>query len=269
MRKKSYVKIAFYFAIIFSTPLCHAYGLEQDNFNPKTVKRHQLEIEARNLAKAGFYDNAIAKFREALSPEYIEFEFEKGMATGSIVHILIFQEKYDEAFEEWKWFIEQNKKNNEAQITAEEIISLKKFKETRNPEYVRSFIELYRQNKYKLLPPSFEWGPGPAEVSTVLRLYDTIGDPASGIGLIDEVLVWAYENEKALEPLRNHRIDNASDAIKCAAKDKPVEERDPTWRGCSWLAEYLLVREAFEKDDVEGAKGRATKALIQSDYFPW
>ena len=62
---------------------------------------------------------------------------------------------------------------------------------------------------------------------------------------------------------------------------KKAEERGKYWRDYKKLYEYLKVREAFEKDKAEGFKGcvgakpgeacmgRATKTLIQSDYFPW
>lgn len=70
-------------------------------------------------------------------------------------------------------------------------------------------------------------------------LYDTIGDYDAGIAFIDEILAY-FRTGKAGDP-------------------KP-----------GWVdAEYMKVREAFEQDKAQGTKGRATKALIQSDYFPW
>jgi hypothetical protein len=58
-------------------------------------------------------------------------------------------------------------------------------------------------------------------------------------------------------------------------------KRQAEWHDYKFAYEYLKIREAFEQDKSEGRKscvgaktgevcmGRATKALIQSDYFPW
>ena len=76
-------------------------------------------------------------------------------------------------------------------------------------------------------------------VSDALRLYDTIGAHDEAIAFIDMILAF-FRTGKAGDP-------------------KP-----------GWVdAEYMKVREAFEKDKAAGTKGSATKALLKSDYFPW
>jgi len=77
------------------------------------------------------------------------------------------------------------------------------------------------------------------------------------------------------------RIKTSRQAEECADLDKKPKDRDPEWRACKLIGEYLKVREAFEQDKAAGFKGcanqkpgevcmgHATKALIDSDYFPW
>lgn len=244
-----------------------AYSTSESKAITSTVyQQHELEEEGRYLAKTGHLDEAIKKFREALEPKYIQYESDKVMAIGSIADILIWQQKYDEALNEWQWFLDQNKRNDEAKIKADEILALKKYKETQSPGPVHDYIMLLRQRESKKLPPNGYWGPSP--VTTILRLYDTIGDHDAGIKFIDEILSWTYDTDKDFKHLKN-KINNSKQAEICMELHKPVRERNPDSLACKWLREFLLVREAFEQDKTEGTKGRATKALIQSDYFPW
>ena len=91
-------------------------------------------------------------------------------------------------------------------------------------------------------------------VSNILRLRDTIGDYDAGIKFVDECI--NYFKKADIEKsgvYKPGRVDN----------------------------EFVKIREAFEQDKAEGKKGcvgkkpgevcmgRATKAIIQSDYFPW
>ncbi len=91
----------------------------------------------------------------------------------------------------------------------------------------------------------------PIITSKIIYLYDYIGDADGGIAFCDEVL--KYWEKKSGYNL--HRPGS----------------KEP----------YFLVRQAFKQDKEEGFKGcldakpgevcmgRAAKAVIQSDYFPW
>lgn len=215
---------------------------------PELYARHQIERAGDRLVEQGHFEEAIKKYREALDPKYIKYEDDKGAAISRITRVLILLERYDEALREWQWFLDQSAKNaarlgrpnnGEAELKAQEIRALKEYKESENAETIYDYLELYKQRKSKLVPPSFEWGAGSTEASTTLRLYDTIGDYDAGIKFIDETLAY-FRTGKAGDP-KPGRVD----------------------------VEYMKVREAFEKDKAEGTKGRATQALIQSDYFPW
>ena len=47
------------------------------------------------------------------------------------------------------------------------------------------------------------------------------------------------------------------------------QEEQSTEKRVRQAKEAKPLRDAFEQDKRDGTKGRATKALIQSDYFPW
>ena len=82
------------------------------------------------------------------------------------------------------------------------------------------------------------------------------------------VLNWTFQTDKEFKHLKG-KVETSSQAEQCMELDIPVKKRNPDSLACKWLRAYLLIREAFEKDKAEGTKGGATKALIQSDYFPW
>ena len=102
------------------------------------------------------------------------------------------------------------------------------------------------------------------------------------------ILEWTYETDDEFKHLKG-KIVSTADAIVCAEADKHPKDRNPDWRACEWIGEYLTVREAFEKEKANGGPtcgkwgkidnpspdgpdycvGDATQALIKSDYFPW
>ncbi len=231
-------------------------------------RQNALEKEGKYLEKAMNYEDAERKYLQAIDmgktqtprPDY-------GRPTMFYARVLQKEGRYSEALETFLEFSKQQDINDHFEDRIRELESLLEYQSSGTAEPVYQYLKTLREKYKHKLPPNGLWSG--SEITTIIRLYDTIGDHDAGIAFIDEILAWAYENEPALEPLRDHRIKTAGEAVECASKDKPVEERDPNWRGCSWLAEYLLVREAFEKDKVEGTKGRATQALIQSDHFPW
>lgn len=201
--------------------------------------QYQLEQEGKHLAENGYYDEAIVKFQEALDPKYAKYDFQKSLAIGSIVTILTWQEKYDEAIERSKWFME--KKVTIYALEQEAFIqALKEHKKSNSKQVIYNFISRLKKDHEKELPPQgYEQINGVSTIANIIRLYDTIGDQDAGIKFIDEILAY-FRTGKAGDP-KPGKVD----------------------------AEYIKIREAFEKDKAEGTRGRATKALIHSDYFPW
>jgi integrase len=159
-----------------------------------------------------------------------------------------------------QWLFRFQEKNGKERVipalhdlegVVKEYLAMMKLQESNDSEAVVRHINLIK-TKYKNLMPPFGYDlSGIRHITTILRLHNTIGDHDAGIAFIDEILAY-FRTGKAGDP-KPGRVD----------------------------AEYMKVREAFEQDKVEGFKGcagsppgqvcmgRATKALIQSDYFPW
>ena len=262
-----------FFSLLGVTILSICHPLVADNEasyqGAKTVYlQYQLEQEGKHLAQNGHYDEAIAKFKEALDPKYINYDFQKAFAIGSIVKILIWQEKYDEAIKRNKWFME--KKVTSYALEQEALIqALKEYKNSDDRQVIYNFINRLKKDHEKELPSKgYEQINGVSTIANIIRLYDTIGDSDAGIKFIDEILIFLRDRKKNKAEAyavydRIKTVDQAANCMKIGPKD------NADWHGCKFLSGYLSVREAFEKDKADGTKGRATKALIQSDYFPW
>lgn len=123
------------------------------------------------------------------------------------------------------------------------------YRDSGDPKPLIAFIEEFKGKYANDLPPlSYRSVPN---ISTILHLYNITGHHDEGIRFIDEVLAY-FRTGKAGDPAPG-RVD----------------------------AEFLKVREGFERDKVEGFKGcagvkpgdecvgHAMWALIKSDYFPW
>ncbi|MSR77657.1 MAG: hypothetical protein EXS63_05465 [Candidatus Omnitrophica bacterium] len=242
-RKNWFQKIPPAVCLLFLFASLETFAEGKDLIPNAIWEQHQLQQEGQKLVKNGFYEEAISRFREALSPRYIKFEDDKGFAKYSITHVLILQGKYDAALKEYQWFLDQNKKNNKAIVHAREIQALKEYQSTQDPQTILNYIDLLKNEYADSLPPQgYDSGIGVGQIATILRLYDTIGDQDAGIRYIDEIMEYFKQND--IRRKGSYQPGNADQA-------------------------YLKLREAFEKDKAVHTKGGATKALIQSDYFPW
>lgn len=214
---------------------------ESDSIS-KVFSRNAIEKEAKRLAESGYLDEAVLKFREATQPQYITREYQKAYSLGFISDIYRLKGDYDAALRELEWFVEVSpgKKAVPSLIERQDqLIALREYQRTENPKPVLDFLDNYKTSHRQNLPPEKYVFSSAEYISTILRLYDTIGEHDAGIAFIDEILAF-FRTGKAGDP-KPGRVD----------------------------AEYMKVREAFEQDKAQGTKGRATKALIQSDYFPW
>lgn len=222
-------------------------ALQNISFGPKnTLARNALQEEARVLKKQGLYERALEKYREAILPKMLTFEWQASTARGAIIEIYCLQGRYDEALEDMKWFVAGNSEKFTPWLN--EIKALAEYQASGDAKMVYDHISWLKETKKKFSPPAYA---DDQTVSTILRLYNTIGAHDAGIKFIDEILAY-FRTGKAGDP-KPGKVD----------------------------AEYMKVREAFERDKRDGFKGcagslpgqvcmgKATKALIQSDYFPW
>jgi tetratricopeptide (TPR) repeat protein len=241
----------------------------------KVGMRNVLQSKADRLAKLGKYDEAIAVYREAIQPQYISEEYQKGMAIGAIVEILKIQGKYQESLKEFEWFlrdravpsaVEKKKMLKSLAVYAQHPLDS-------NP--IREHIQHIRQTHRANLPPITYNRDALIPSSDLIFLYDTIGDYDAGITFIDEILKWDSENNPEHKGIQVSSTEEIGEQYIFRLRDGV--QHHPRWRAYKWIREFLLIREAFEQDKAEGKQGsykegkpgRATLALIRSEYFPW
>jgi hypothetical protein len=220
--------------------------------NERVWARESLIIEGNRLVKAGFYEQAVLKYNEAISPQYIKSERDKTSFYGRMLSLHRLQGKFREAFNELQWFMKINPKGDGWMDDKLQLEALIKAGDTKSNQPVHDYIKYLRRKYKNMLPPDkYDGNYVPIVVSKIIFCYGWIGDADGGIVFMDEIL--NYWEKKSGQNL--HRPGNKN--------------------------QYYLIRQAFEQDKQEGFKGcldakpgdacmgRATKALIQSDYFPW
>ncbi len=208
----------------------YSHPLDKTDKNTRNIiESVRIEREARQLVKQGRYEEAITKYREAIHPEFINHNWEMSTALASITKIYQHQENLQKALETLEEFHEISLPNDFYEDRKSELLSLLKAEEEGNTAAVYSHIDMIKQKHSNLLPPH---KVGLVAETSLIRLYDYLGDYKNGIALIDEALTYPRLTEKKRQ-------------------------------------EYLKVRRAFELDQSEGTKGRPTQVLIESDILPW
>ena len=229
------------------------------------AKKNSIEKEGRRLEKQGSFNEALQKYREAMALDKEIYGAVEGRPMAFVSEVL--QKKGD--LQESLVYLNQlsafHPKHDRYDDREREIEVLLEFSKTGDRSFVDNYISWF-QNKYALrLPPNTYLSASLTPISTILRLYDTIGDYDAGIAYIDEILEYGYSQNKNYV-----RVKSSQEALQ---------------RGYKTAAEYLKVREAFEREKVNGGPtcgewgskdefgrycvGDATQALIESDYFPW
>ncbi len=257
-----------YLLILFAVSGCinSSNSAEPDHLK-KVVYRGELETSARRAAEAGRYAEAIALYQQAIEPQNINHRHEMSMAIGSMGEVYKWTGNYEKAMEMNNWFLEGNKDSMRAQIEKSEIKALIRYKETGDRTQIDEHIQKIKDIDKGILPPN-GWAPhATTTISDILRLYDTIGDHDAGVAYIDMIIDYAYGTDPNYQTV--DRSISAVEARRRSAKKQADGAPNFKWREYDWLAEFLAVREAFEQDKKQGARGRATRVIIQSDYFPW
>ncbi len=201
--------------------------------------QERLLKEGDKLVEQGLYVKALAKYEEGLEPRFISKEEDK---RGPIVRkIRLFRVTGD--FQAGlKEFGDAPKSLGLDPELRMQLGAVQSWSETGKKQPVYEYINHLKQKYGNSLPPKDYDSFSPIPIGDIILLYDTIGDHDAGIAFIDECVAYFKRQD-----------------IKKYGEYKPGKND----------LEYQKVREAFEKDKAEGTKGRATKALIQSDYFPW
>lgn len=222
----------------------------------KVFSRNAIERKADALAESGRLDEALALYQEAIKPQYINQRHEKSTAIGAMQDIYVWKGDYDKALEMINWFVDVP--GREPTLVAlekkREIEALQNYQKTGDPAMILQHIQDIHVNYKAQLPPAGYGINSETPISVLIRLYNTIGEHNLPIKLIDDCL--EYFKQQDIKKYGEHRPGDGT-------------------------AAYLKVREALERDKAEGFKGcagkkpgevcmgYATKALIESDYFPW
>jgi tetratricopeptide (TPR) repeat protein len=239
--------------MILILPACN-----NDSGIKKVGQRNTLERQAKKLAESGQLTEAVKLYQEAIKPELINQEHEKSTAIGAMTEIYKWQSKYNEALTVYGWFLRHEQPTQTALDEQREIMALIEYQERGNASEILKHINYFKKEHAHALPPKGYTFGAAIIISDILRLYDTIGDYDTGIAYIDECM--AFFKKKDIEKYGEYRPGYADE-------------------------EFLKVREGFEREKANGGPtcgrwgtkdengvyciGDATKALIQSDYFPW
>lgn len=223
-----------------------------DEGTRKILRRVALRDEGRALERKGLFEEAIAKYKEAMHPSLLNRESDAFVSKGALIDVYAKIRKYELALELAEERLRWKPESPHFQDSQRELEALIKARDTGSNEPIYEHIAYLRKKWKKFLPPKTS---DSIQASTIIRLYDYIGDYDAGIAFVDGALAYieSYDRKK-FGGLRS--FNSAHKA-------------------------YLKVKEAFERDKAEGREsctaakpgevcmGRATKALIQSDYFPW
>lgn len=212
-----------------------------DDMRTQNIMRQgQLQREGGNLASHGLYEEAIAKFNQAMDPSILNEEHDKSLSLWYILRIHQRQGKYELALKELETnTYEANKKKDSYQDKHLELLSLLSFQRTSSPHPVHAHIRYLREKHKKYLPPNDGVGGLTGGIiSTIIHLYDAIGDPEGGIVFVDGVLAH-------------------------------LKKYDRSYAGKKEFEEYSRVRQAFLLDQQTGKKGHLREALQDSFYISW
>jgi len=209
-----------------------ALSSKHDDNTTKIIRSVSYEKAAKKKFERGQYADAIAKYRQAILPENINYEWEESLARGMIRKIYLLQEQYDSALNELLWIKDKNPK--EYHRLKEEISVRLHYFKTGEKFPVLEYVEQRLRDHKDYLPPIGYGASGYSDIlaSEFIQLYDYAGAVDEGLEFVERILDYPKLNKNA-------------------------------------RAEYLKIKQAFEQDKAEGTKGRPTQVLIQSKYLTW
>lgn len=227
------------------------------------LQENELEHEGRALEKIGDFDGAAKKYMEASRVAILIYGSNKGRPLAFLAEVYEKQGKYEKALPIVESLLEFHPDQENYKDWVEELMSLVRYQKTGNKEEVINYIHQYQKKYQSALPPIGTNMGTPDYLNRIFALYDMAGAPDDGISCVDGVLDYIYKTSPKIS--RTSKSDVAMDKINSLQHEGNNAEA----YSYRVLREFLLVREAFELDKKDGTKGRAIKALIESEYFPW
>lgn len=231
----------------------------KDSRTSQILAQGSIIREGELLAEAERFEEALLKFQEALDPKYIKKESDRSgphyyraltyRAMGAYV-LALKESNISIAYAGHPQPSEAHR----------EIAVLAQYESTGDAKLVSDYIQEYiSTRKWPLYQDTIAQ-------STLIRLYDAIGEYDKGIEFVDKIVEHAFTTEEAKGVKMPSSIDEATAWIEYR---QPNGLRDPNWRAYKWLRDFMRIKEGFQLDKQQGTKGRATRAILKSDYLPW
>ena len=224
-------------------PFYAVVGGQQHDLNPfpnnektrKIITNAELEREGDHLAAQGRFDEALAKFYEAMKPEHLNEESDKSGAQGRIIRVHERQGKFDLALKEHEeWFYKAFPSHEPTEDKRLRFLAVIQARDTNSNKPIYGHIQ-YLREKYKRYIPAQSLDAhsfGMAPINDIIHLYNWMGDADECVNFINEILT-----SKFLYP--NERI------------------------------EFERVKAAFEEDKRTGQKGHLQKVVESTNYIGW
>jgi tetratricopeptide (TPR) repeat protein len=156
-----------------------------DEGTRKIIRQTEIEREARHLEKQGRFDEAIAKYQEAMDPSLLNSERDKAGGMHGIIRIHQKEGKFDLALQELEWF---STYPNQLYIdTKPELEALIRARDTSSNEPIYAHIDDLKKRYKRALPPK---GHESFVTSEIIRHYDYVGDLDAGIAFVEKILAY-------------------------------------------------------------------------------
>ena len=205
----------------------------------KIFTQGKIINEGQNYLRSLLFENALAKYEEALQPNILESNRSAAYPLGLKIACLWYQGRYEEALKANRWYFEKKLVKNVMIDDEKKLKAVVEWKNSENKQTVYEYIK-YVQKKYTHWLPPKKLVPTSASIfSNLAEIYDLIGDYEGGIS-------WAKSFKKTTKGKRDKQ-------------------------------EYQNVIKAFEEskrgmpkicgDEGRTCVGRATAYIIQSDQL--
>ncbi|MDD5216942.1 MAG: hypothetical protein PHN49_08325 [Candidatus Omnitrophica bacterium] len=251
-------------------------SFEGRNRMRQIVAQEQVLKDGDRLVDQGRYLQALKKYEESLNSKFILKDEDKRGPIVRKIRLYRVTSNFKDGLNEMRYAPRTLSLDSELSV---ELEALQEWNVTNAKQPVLEYIDHLKHKYQESLPPKDYDTFSSIAIGQILRLYDTIGDYDAGIAFIDEILAY-FRTGKAGDP-KPGRVDAEYMKVREAFE---AEKRNGGPACGKWGPKVpgLPRRQAgTEKGDrqdqtrqTEGGQaeyciGDATKALIQSDYFPW
>jgi tetratricopeptide (TPR) repeat protein len=208
----------------------------------KIFLQNRILSEGDLLAHQGKYEEAIAKFNEAMNPECINNNRDKAAPQLKIITAYKRQGNFRLALKEHTELFYNKYSNHELTINEHlGLLALVKFMETKDSKPVEDHISYLKHKYAKQLPPNgYLSSFSGIVINDLIHLYDYIRDYNAGTAFMEEV-------------------------IKYLIKDGYAESLG----GKKTINEYMRVKQAWELDKKTGKHGHLQEVIKTSDIISW